>query len=93
MDRLSKADRPYALAAAVAHDLNDELTVILSSVTISLDWLDPGDPLVPILVDLQNAAERCAWCADGLLSFSAEKGCVAGPLSVKRLLDQGPEPR
>lgn len=63
-----------AVAAAAAHDFNNELTVILSSVTTSIQNLEPGHPARPLLLDLQNAAQRCAWKASGLLNFSAESG-------------------
>jgi hypothetical protein len=82
-----KADRVCAVAAAAAHDLNDELTVILSSVTDSILSLEPGHPARPLLLDLQSAAQRCAWKASGLLNYSARHGAqpVAAPLET--LLD------
>lgn len=87
MERLVKADRACAVAAAAAHDLNDELTVILSSVTSSILTLEPGHPARPLLFDLRSAAQRCAWKASGLLNYSARHGVqpVAAPL--ESLLD------
>ena len=93
MERFSKADRPYAVAAAVAHDLNEELTVILNSVTRTIDALDPGHPAFPLLVDLLASAQRCAWRSSKLLNFCARKGYLAAPLSVQRLLDEESRPR
>jgi hypothetical protein len=87
VERLVKADRVWAVAAAAAHDLNDELTVILSSVTSSILALEAGHPARPLLFDLQSAAQRCAWKASGLLNYCARHGAqpVAAPL--ESLLD------
>ena len=88
MERLTQADRPYAVAAAVAHDFNNELTIILTAVTQSLEMLDDEHPAVDLLLDLQDAAQRCAWRAAGLLNFSARKGLLSAPISVEHLLEQ-----
>ena len=87
MERLRKADRVWAVAAAAAHDLNDELTVILSSVTNSIQTLEAGHPARPLLLDLQSAAQRCAWKASGLLNYSAHHGAQAVAAPMEALLD------
>ena len=87
VNRFSRADRPYAVAAAVAHDLNNELTVILNCVAMSLEMIHDGHPAVPLLLDLQDAANRCAWRAAALLNFSARKGVLAAPIPVERLIE------
>jgi signal transduction histidine kinase len=69
-----KPDRASAVAAAAAHELNDELTVILSSISNSLDALSPQDPLVPLLEDVRAAAQRCAWKATAILNFTTRQG-------------------
>jgi len=83
---LSRADRAVAVAAAAAHDLNDELTVILSSVTDSLRGLDPGHPVRPLLLELRSAAQRCAWTASGLLNFTARRGARPSAVTLERLV-------
>ena len=88
MQALSKADRLCAIAAAAAHDLNDELTVILSSVTSSLRELEPGHPARELLLDLQSAAQRCAWKASGLLNFSARGGARPSAATFERLVEE-----
>jgi len=82
VERLTKADRLSTVAAAVAHDLNNELTVILTSVARTIEALDPGHPSRELLLDLQGAAQRCAWKTSGLLNYSARLGArpVAAPL-------------
>jgi signal transduction histidine kinase len=71
MDQLTNAKRAGAVAAAAAHDFNNELTVILSSAADALRSLDATDPAHRLLLDIQAAAQRCVWRASGLLSFSA----------------------
>jgi signal transduction histidine kinase len=73
VERITKADHACAVAAAAAHDFNNELTVILSSVSSSIQELDPGHPARSHLVDLQNAAQRCAQMSSGLLRFGVER--------------------
>jgi hypothetical protein len=82
-----KADRVCAVAAAAAHDLNNELTVILSSVTSSILTLEAGHPARPLLLDLQSAAQRCAWKASGLLNYSARNGAQPVAATLESLLD------
>jgi len=48
---------------------NDELTVILSSVSDSLESLEKDHPARVLLLDLQRAAQRCMGKAAGLLQF------------------------
>ena len=44
MEQLTNAGRACAVAAAAAHDFNNELTVILSGVSEALDALPAEDP-------------------------------------------------
>ncbi|MBV9746347.1 MAG: hypothetical protein JO099_21535 [Acidobacteriia bacterium] len=74
MERLTRADHAYAVAAAAAHDLNEELTVILSSVRNSIVELEPDHPARPYLLELEKAAERCKRTASGLLAYSFGRG-------------------
>jgi len=71
VERLSKTDQVCAIAAAAAHGLNNELTVILNSVSDSIPTLEPGHPARPDLPDLHVAVLRCSRIAAGLLEFSA----------------------
>jgi len=84
----SRPDRAVALAAAAAHDLNEELTVILTSVTASLRALDPHHPARTLLLDLQSAAQRCAWKASGLLNFTARRGARPSAATFERLVEE-----
>ena len=87
MERLIKNDRACAVAAAAAHDLNNELTVILSSVTNSISALEPGHPARPLLLELRSAAQRCAWKASSLLNYSARGGARPSPAPMESLME------
>jgi len=82
VERLTKADHACAVAAAAAHDLNNELTVILSTVSDLIVAFEPGHPARPPLVELQDAALRCARKSSGLLIYGIGKGprAVSSPL-------------
>jgi hypothetical protein len=75
-----------AVAAAAAHDLNDDLTIILTSVTASLRALEPQHPARAMLLDLRGAAQRCAWTASGLLNFTARRGARPSATTFDRLV-------
>jgi hypothetical protein len=81
-----KADRVSAIAAAAAHDLNNELTVILSSVADSILALDPGHPARPLLFELQSAARRSAGKVSVLLNYSLRGGYRPAAATVESLL-------
>jgi hypothetical protein len=87
VERRLNADRAYAIAAAAAHDLNDELTVILSSVTTSIELLEADHPARPFLLDLRSAAQRCAWKASGLLNYGVRHGVYPVAATLESLLD------
>ena len=61
-----------ALAGFIAHDLNNELTVILGNVELSLDSLDPEDRLYEGLVEARNATHRCVAMTRALLNQGHE---------------------
>jgi hypothetical protein len=86
VQRLTQADRAYAVAAAAAHDLNDELTVILNSITRTLQTIEPTHPSRALLVDLRRAAQRCAWKTSGLLNYSAGRGARPTAAPLERLI-------
>jgi hypothetical protein len=86
--KIVKIDKACVVAAAAARDFNDELTVILNSVSESLENLDEGHPARLLLLDLQRAAKRCVTKAEGLLQFSARRGTRPSAAPLKRLTDR-----
>jgi hypothetical protein len=88
VEHLSNADRACAVAAAAAHELNNELTVILSSVTGALAVVTPEEAAHVLLLELQAAAQRCVWKASGLLNFSARMSPHPVHASFDYLIEQ-----
>jgi len=74
VERLTRTDRASAGAAAAAHDINDEMTIILNSTWASLRLLEPGHPARLLLYDLSAAAQRCVWKTSAMLDFSTRHG-------------------
>jgi signal transduction histidine kinase len=92
VERANRVDPAGVLAAAAAHDLNDELTVILTSVTTSIRALEPGHPARPLLFDLESAALRCASKVSRLLDYAARRGTVKVRAGLENLLDDMTSP-
>ena len=88
VERISEAGRVCAIAAAAAHDLNEELTVILTSVTGLLEEVEPGHPAREWILDLQSAAQRCAWKASDLLNYTARNGARPSAATLDGLLQR-----
>jgi len=72
-------NRAAALAGAVASEMNDELTVILSS--LHTECPAPDD-----LVAIERATMRCALIAKGLTLFAHRHG-ARRPGSLRTLLE------
>jgi hypothetical protein len=88
MEHMSHAKRACAVAAAAAHDFNNELTVILSGVNEVLDALGAQHPSRPVLLEIRAAAQRCVWKASGLLTFSARVNPIPVRASFEYLIDE-----
>lgn len=88
MERFTKTDQACTLAAAAAHDFNNELTVILSSISTVIESLEPGHPALVQLQDLQQAAQRCARKTSGLLRFGLKKGNRPTRTALETLIDE-----
>ena len=86
VERTKTSDRAYAVAAAAAHHWNDELTVILSSVDSLLETVGPEHQARRRLLELRDAAQRCAWKASGLLNFTALRGARPSAASLESLI-------
>jgi len=86
VERITRTDHAYAVAAAAAHDFNNELTVILNSVSNSIRALEPGHPARPQLLELQDAAERCLRTTSGLLAYTSRRGVKNRGYSLETLI-------
>jgi PAS domain S-box-containing protein len=58
------------LAGGVAHDFNNLLTVIIGTVDLVRDSVDPEDPLAADLAEIRDAAKRAEGLTGQLLAFS-----------------------
>jgi hypothetical protein len=87
VERFSQPERAWAVAAAAARDLNDQLTIVLSSVDVGLDELELADPLRGTLLALRAAAERCAYTTGVLSKFSWKRGARPGAASIEGLVE------
>jgi C4-dicarboxylate-specific signal transduction histidine kinase len=86
VERITRIDRTGAVAAAAAHDWNEELTVILSSIDSLLETVTASGPARQILLELRGAAQRCAWKSSGLLNFAARRGARPSAASMESLI-------
>ena len=86
MERLTQTDRICAIASAAAHDLNDELTIILNGAGLSIESLEPGHPARPLINEIRWAAQRCVWKTSGLLNYGARRGLRPVPIPMERLM-------
>jgi two-component system NtrC family sensor kinase len=77
------------LAAAVAHELNNPLSGVISFSQILLKEMDPGLPYVEDVKNIEHAALRCKKIVEDLLAFSRkpETG-VHEPVGLEGVVDQ-----
>ena len=86
VSRSPAATKAVAVGATAAHELNDELTIILGSVEFLLQR--GGDPAGrALLIDVRSAAHRCAGKTRRLLEYgrARRQGPVNAPL--EKLVD------
>src|SRR5882672_6843941 len=81
-----KLEMMGALAGFIAHDLNNELTVILGNVGLSLDALEPRDALYEGLVEAQRACHRCVEMTHALLNLNQSLKPELKPVGLDQLL-------
>ena len=81
-------DQPAQMASSAARGINDELTVILNSVSESLATLDCEHPARPMLLDLEIAAKRCVLISNGLIRFSQRRSARLGTRDILAFLEQ-----
>jgi len=77
------------LAAAVAHELNNPLSGVISFSKILLQEMDPSLPYVEDLKTIEHAALRCKKIVQDLLVFARKPGVVThDPVPVRSVVEQ-----
>ena len=77
------------LAAAVAHELNNPLSGVISFSQILLKEMDPGLPYVEDLRNIEHAALRCKKIVEDLLSFARKPETASHePVSLQEVIEQ-----
>ncbi len=77
------------LAAAVAHELNNPLSGVISFSQILLKEMDPGLPYVEDLKNIEHAALRCKKIVQDLLAFSRKPETGSHePAGLGEVIDQ-----
>jgi hypothetical protein len=84
---LTQTDRACAVAAALARDFNDELTVILSGASNALKALEPGHPARETISEVHGAAQRCAVKCAQVAMYNFLRGRYAPRASLAALLE------
>lgn len=77
-----------AIAAGIAHDLNNPLAIISSRSELMLSLLDRGNPdLREDLEVLRRNAERACGIAAGLLTLAAQRSTKRQPVNINELVE------
>lgn len=74
------------LAGGIAHDFNNMLQAILGYVELSLDKLEPEDPVYRNLKQVRNAAKRSASLTQQLLAFARRQSVSPLTLDLNRTI-------
>ncbi|MBD3176907.1 MAG: PAS domain S-box protein, partial [Armatimonadia bacterium] len=70
IQRAERLESLTVLAGGVAHDFNNLLTGIVGNVALAQDALHPGSALMPLLADVEAAADQAAKLARQMLAYS-----------------------
>jgi PAS domain S-box-containing protein len=80
------------LAAGVAHDFNNQLTVVLGYCEMLLKDRQEGDPMWECLTQIQYAGQRAASTTSHLLSFSRKQVLHAESVNLAQFLREVEKP-
>lgn len=81
-----RIDRACVVAAAAARELNDELTVLLSSLDRVVDQLEKEHPALATIAEMEGSLQRCAWKASEMLEFASRRGVPPVGVKLERVL-------
>lgn len=75
------------LAGGVAHDFNNMLGVILGYSEIAMEQVAEGHPILPILYEIQKAAQRSADLTKQLLAFARKQAAAPKVLDLNKTIE------
>jgi len=75
------------LAGGIAHDFNNLLTGISGNVGLALLETQGGDPVRPLLVEIEDVVRRAASLTRQLLAFSSRQRMAPRPVSLNATLE------
>ncbi len=81
-----KLDSIGVLAAGVAHDFNNYLTIIIAGTEMALDRLGRGDPEALPLEEALKAAHEAARIANQLVTYAGKSLIVSRPVNMSTLI-------
>lgn len=79
---------PAALAASVASEFNDELTLLLNELVFTLDLLGREHPASARLKSAQHAALRCTGITGSLLAYTRRTDAESRTVPLRKLLEE-----
>lgn len=86
--RAERLEAVGQLAAVMAHDFNNVLTVVIGSLEMSEDTLPPGHPARAHLATSMYAAERASRLTRQMLIFSRQGQMPPQPVDVNKSAEQ-----
>jgi signal transduction histidine kinase/CheY-like chemotaxis protein len=85
--QVHKMEAVSQLTGGVAHDFNNMLAVVMSSITLSRKRLERGETnIAPMLDAAMDAANRAAKLTSHLLAFSRQQPLSPEPLDANRFM-------
>ena len=82
-----KMDSIGRLAGGVAHDFNNMLGVILGQLELTMNQLEPDQPLHAELIKIRAAAERSAELTRQLLAFARKQAVAPREIDLNRIVN------
>lgn len=80
-----------AIAAGIAHDLNNPLAIISSRAELMLSLVEGAEPAYPEMREdlevIRRNAQRASVISTGLLSLAAQRAAERKPVNINELLD------
>lgn len=87
LSQANKMESVGRLAGGVAHDFNNMLMVILGYTEMSLDMVEPSDPLYENLTEIRKSAKRSADITRQLLAFARKQTVTPKVLDINETVE------